>query len=165
MEENNKDKSYLLGRTIAIVATMENQPNEFIAKVFVNPFNKLSYWLAQSMKKTDSDYYEELISVMTDLGIDYRLPLRLNPEESGKAWIGYYHQRYEINKYEDRKEIGLKLKAIRLKKDLTIRQMADLCDVSFQNITKIENGKYNVSIDILNKICNALDLKIELIEK
>ena len=43
-----------------------------------------------------------------------------------------------------------------------MRELAEKSGVSYQNITKIENGKYNVSIDILGKLCRALDLKIDL---
>ena len=47
---------------------------------------------------------------------------------------------------------------------LTVRGLADLSAVSYQNITKIENGKYNVSIDILSKVTEALNAKIEIIK-
>lgn len=69
----------------------------------------------------------------------------------------------EEQKQENRIRIGGQIAAIRNKKGLSIRQLADTCGVNFANIYKIENGKYNVSIDILNKICKALgvELKIE----
>ena len=46
---------------------------------------------------------------------------------------------------------------------MSVIQLAERCDVSRQNIYKIEDGKYNVSIDILYKVCKALgvELKIE----
>ncbi|MCI1681459.1 MAG: helix-turn-helix domain-containing protein [Bacteroides sp.] len=65
----------------------------------------------------------------------------------------------------ERTRIGIQLKDYRTKNKLTVRQLADLSGVSYQNITKIENGKYNVSIDILEKITKALDVSIEIIEK
>jgi transcriptional regulator with XRE-family HTH domain len=68
----------------------------------------------------------------------------------------------EEQKYENRLRIGGQVAAIRKEKGLTIRELADRCGVSFQNITKIENGKYNVSIDILGKICNAFDYEIRI---
>lgn len=63
----------------------------------------------------------------------------------------------------NREYIGKRIAEIRQAKGLSIRQLADACGVNFANIYKIENGKYNVSIDILNKICKALgvELKIE----
>ena len=64
-----------------------------------------------------------------------------------------------------REYIGKRVAEIRQAKGLSIRQLADLCGVSAQNITKIEHGRYNVSIDILGKICAALGCKIEIIKK
>lgn len=65
----------------------------------------------------------------------------------------------------NREYIGKRIAEIRQAKGLSIRQLADLCGVSAQNITKIEHGRYNVSIDILGKICAALGCKIEIIKK
>ena len=63
----------------------------------------------------------------------------------------------------NREYIGKRIAEIRKAKGMSIRQLADASGVNFANIYKIENGKYNVSIDILNMICLALgvELKIE----
>ncbi len=63
-----------------------------------------------------------------------------------------------------RKKIGEQLSCYRNKQGLTIRELADKCGVNFSNIGKIERGEYNVSIDILSKVCNALDAHIEIVE-
>lgn len=63
-----------------------------------------------------------------------------------------------------REDIGKRVAEIRQNKGLSIRQLAELCGVTAQNITKIEHGKYNVSVDILGKICEALGCRIDLIE-
>ena len=65
----------------------------------------------------------------------------------------------------NREYIGKRVAEIRQAKGLSIRQLADLCGVSAQNITKIEHGRYNVSIDILGKICEALGCRIEIVGK
>ena len=62
-----------------------------------------------------------------------------------------------------REYIGKRVAEIRQAKGLSIRQLAELCGVTAQNITKIEHGKYNVSVDILGKICNALGCRIDII--
>lgn len=64
----------------------------------------------------------------------------------------------------NREYIGKRIAEIRQAKGLSIRQLAKACGVNFANIYKIENGKYNVSIDILGKICEALGCRIDLIE-
>ena len=65
----------------------------------------------------------------------------------------------------NREYIGKRIAEIRQAKNLSIRQLAEDCGVNFANIYKIENGKYNVSIDILGKICDALECRIELKEE
>ncbi|MEI3467713.1 MAG: helix-turn-helix transcriptional regulator [Bacteroides intestinalis] len=62
----------------------------------------------------------------------------------------------------EREIVGKILADKRNETELSVRALAELAKVSYQNITKIENGKYNVSIDILSKIANALGLEIAL---
>ena len=62
----------------------------------------------------------------------------------------------------EREIVGKILADKRNETELSVRALAELTKVSYQNITKIENGKYNVSIDILSKITNALGLEIAL---
>lgn len=68
----------------------------------------------------------------------------------------------EEQKQENRIRIGGQIAAIRNEKGLSIRELAEACGVSFANIYKIENGKYNVSIDILGKICEALGYHVDI---
>lgn len=82
-------------------------------------------------------------------------------------WLRLYHadildERGEASRYINRKRIGQLIADARRKQGLTLRELAEKSGVSYQNITKIENGRYNVSIDILGKLCRALDLKIDL---
>ena len=65
----------------------------------------------------------------------------------------------------NREYIGKRIAEIRQAKGLSIRQLAEACGVNFANIYKIENGKYNVSVDILGKICEALNCRIEIVEE
>lgn len=82
-------------------------------------------------------------------------------------WLRLYHadileERGEASRYINRKRIGQLIAEARRKQGLTLRELAEKSGVSYQNITKIENGRYNVSIDILGKLCRALYLKIDL---
>ena len=68
----------------------------------------------------------------------------------------------EYQRNLSREYIGKRVAEIRQAKGLSIRNLADLCGVSAQNITKIEHGRYNVSIDILGKICEALGYHVDI---
>ena len=63
---------------------------------------------------------------------------------------------------ENRIRIGSQVATIRKEKGLSIRELAEDCGVTAQNITKIEHGKYNVSVDILGKICEALGYHVDI---
>ena len=72
---------------------------------------------------------------------------------------------FGVNFMENNREyIGKRVAEIRQAKGLSIRKLAELCGVTASNITKIEHGRYNVSVDILGKICDALDCRIDLME-
>jgi DNA-binding XRE family transcriptional regulator len=62
------------------------------------------------------------------------------------------------------REVGQKLRDIRQKKGLSQKALAKELGVSQQLISRIENGKENISLIVLKKIVRALgkDVKIEL---
>ena len=64
----------------------------------------------------------------------------------------------------DRERIGQQMAALRNEKGYTVRKLAEYSGVSYQNITKIESGKYNVSIDILAKVARVLDAELSIIK-
>ena len=64
-----------------------------------------------------------------------------------------------------RERIGQRIAELRKEKGMTLIQLSELSGITFQNITKIEHGKYNVSIDILTKLCNVLGAEINIVLK
>lgn len=65
----------------------------------------------------------------------------------------------------NRLRIGQAIAAIRRERGLSVRQLAELSGVTFQNINKIELGKYSVGIDVLTKITDALDCEVTITNK
>lgn len=64
-----------------------------------------------------------------------------------------------------RESIGKQIAAIRKKKGLSLRQLAELTGLNHSNIGKIELGKYSVGVDTLVKICDALGCELRITEK
>jgi len=60
------------------------------------------------------------------------------------------------------KKIFRTIKEERLKKGITVRELAEKTKISPANISNIENGKQNPGIKILIKIVKALKLNIEI---
>jgi len=50
----------------------------------------------------------------------------------------------------------------RLEKNLTQKQLADLVGTQQSNISRLESGNYNPSLDFLDKVAKALDKRIQL---
>lgn len=64
-----------------------------------------------------------------------------------------------------REQIGQRIAQLRKEKGLTILELSEMTGLDNSNIGKIEKGKYNVGIDILCRIADALGVSIELIDK
>jgi putative transcriptional regulator len=69
----------------------------------------------------------------------------------------------KINK--SRIVFGTYFKELRQDKQLTQQQVANFCEVSYQTINKIEQGKYPYSIDLLLKLSVILEFTINFQQK
>ena len=68
----------------------------------------------------------------------------------------------EIYLHDCRLRIGEAIREIREKKGYNQEQLADIMNVSRTTISKIENGKFNFSIDYLSKFSWFLDFNISI---
>lgn len=64
----------------------------------------------------------------------------------------------------NRSDIGMKICKYRLKKRYSQAVLADLMGISRATISKIENGKFAISVDYLAKFAWHLDFGIKLFE-
>lgn len=71
----------------------------------------------------------------------------------------------EVDKLKNRMKIGTRLAELRNKKGMSLRDLSEASGLDHSNIGKIENGRYNVGIDILYKICQALDCDLVIKER
>jgi len=67
------------------------------------------------------------------------------------------------NRSEDRERIGAKIRQLRENKGIEAKQLAALADIDAANLSRIEQGKYSVGLDILERISNVLGVKVDLI--
>jgi transcriptional regulator with XRE-family HTH domain len=63
----------------------------------------------------------------------------------------------------DRLRIGSRLRELREAQGLTTTQLGERCGLTQSTISKVENGKWSVSLDILSKIAGALGCSVEII--
>ena len=73
---------------------------------------------------------------------------------------------YEMNSEEIinrcRKQIGDQVKIARENKNISLRDLAEQTGIAFQHISRVEQGKYNVTIDTLALISHQLGIEIKI---
>ena len=67
-------------------------------------------------------------------------------------------------KEENRKKLGEQVREVREEQGWTQEQLAAFVGVKEQTIAKIEEGLYNVSLDLIGTVCEALGVNIVLME-
>jgi transcriptional regulator with XRE-family HTH domain len=66
---------------------------------------------------------------------------------------------------EHRETIGKKIRAFREKKGFSQDELAEIMDVHRSTISKVETGKFAITIDYLVKFAWYLDFDISVLEK
>lgn len=67
------------------------------------------------------------------------------------------------NKQGKRTRIGKKIREIRLEKGIEAKDLARLTNINAANLSRIEQGKYSVGLDILSKLASALGHHIDIV--
>lgn len=67
-------------------------------------------------------------------------------------------------KEEARRDLGEEIRAAREAAGYTLRELAKVTGIAFNHISRIEQGRYNVTLDTLALIANALGMQIGLFE-
>ena len=58
------------------------------------------------------------------------------------------------------KNLGISIIHFRRKRELTQQQLADLMDVNYETLSRIENARAGVSLDMLLKLSKGLDISL-----
>lgn len=53
---------------------------------------------------------------------------------------------------------GNQIKTLRKEKGLSLRQLAQLCDIDYSDISKIEKGQRNIQISTILELTKGLDI-------
>lgn len=65
----------------------------------------------------------------------------------------------------DRERIGKCIAEKRKLKGISQVQLSQLTNIDAGHVARIEQGRFNVGVDTLARLCEPLGLKIELVEK
>jgi DNA-binding Xre family transcriptional regulator len=64
----------------------------------------------------------------------------------------------------DRQRIGKRIKELREEQHMDAKHLSLITGIDASNISRIEQGKYSVGLDVLTKIANALGCKVDLVK-
>ena len=87
----------------------------------------------------------------------------------GPILVGMFRNRLEsflwvINdRNKERERIGIRIKELRKEHNMDAKTLAQKIGIDAGNLSRIEQGKFSVGIDILNKIASVLNMKIDFV--
>lgn len=61
-----------------------------------------------------------------------------------------------------RKTMGASIRTMRMRRGLAQEELARKAGITCANLANIEAGKYSAGLDVLNKIANALGVRVEI---
>lgn len=66
---------------------------------------------------------------------------------------------------EERQRIGQRIAELRKAKGLTQEKLADRAGLQRTHVSRIEAGKYSVTLDVLQAIAEVMDCQVDFIKK
>lgn len=83
--------------------------------------------------------------------------------------LGFYRNHLEPffwttnDRDKERERIGKRIRELRKEQDLDAKTLAQRVGIDAGNLSRIEQGKFSVGIDILNKIARALKMRVDFV--
>ena len=87
----------------------------------------------------------------------------------GPIAAGFYRNRLNSfiwvmnDRDKERERIGRRIKELRNQQSIDAKTLAQRVGIDAGNLSRIEQGKFSVGIDILNKIASALNMRIDFV--
>ncbi len=88
----------------------------------------------------------------------------INAELYRSAYEMIVHVAVDLDKGEERKRIGARIKELRKKNNVDAKTLALRVGIDPSNLSRIEQGHYSVGFDILSKIANFLGARVDIVE-
>lgn len=120
-----------------------------------------SYWPVQSSKQDaiacflfkyfDENFEDDKVSMV------YSVLMKTMANE------GFSFYLESSDRSADRERIGAKIRQLRESKGIEAKQLAILSNIDAANLSRIEQGRYSVGLDILSKISQVLGVKVDLV--
>jgi DNA-binding Xre family transcriptional regulator len=110
-------------------------------------------------------YFKDNIGDSTGMSMFYWVWIQMNYyERLGISGVKAERDEERILLYDERVRIGARIRELRKEKNIEAKMLAQIANIDAANLSRIEQGRYSVGLDILSKIAFALGAKIELVD-
>ena len=110
-------------------------------------------------------YYFENFEDATGMSLGYWIWIKMNYDEGLGIYGGQGDREEErIFLHQERVRIGTRIRDLRKEKNIEAKILAQAANIDAANLSRIEQGRYSVGLDILSRISFVLGAKIELID-
>lgn len=122
-------------------------------------------YFAERLAYYFESYFEDNIEDKTGIGMHYWIWMRMTYDErlSIKGGKGDRDEERTLLAKE-RERIGERIRELRKVRKIEAKVLAQIANIDAANLSRIEQGRYSVGLDILSKIAFALGAKIELVD-
>ncbi len=132
--------------------------------LFPTPKQDQQYY-AEKLAYYFEKYFKDNIGDNTGMGMQYWIWIQMTYYE-GLAIDGGKGDREDERIFlnQERVKIGDKIRELRKAKNIEAKMLSQLANIDAANLSRIEQGRYSVGLDVLSKIAIALSARIELVE-
>lgn len=129
---------------------------------FPTPTQNQKYY-SEKLEFYYAKYFSDNIGINTGMGLAYWVWTKMNYDEG----LGIYgakgdREDQKIFQKEQRARIGKRIRELRKEKNIEAKKLATLANIDAANLSRIEQGRYSVGLDVLSNIALALGAKIEM---
>lgn len=108
-------------------------------------------------------YFQTYSEGNINMSLGYWIWIKMNYDEGLGIYGGKGDREEErIFLYQERVRIGVRIRELRKQKNIEAKMLAQIANIDAANLSRIEQGRYSVGLDILSRIALALGAKVEL---
>ena len=136
---------------------------KFIWKTLFSTPKQDQQYYAERLAYYFEKYFKDNIGDNTGMGMQYWIWIQMTYYEGLTINGGTGDREDErIFLYQERVKIGNRIRELRKEKNIEAKMLSQLANIDAANLSRIEQGRYSVGLDVLSKIALALGTKIEL---
>lgn len=110
-------------------------------------------------------YFYENIGATTGLSLSYWIWIRMTYDERLAINGGNGDRQEERNFLTiERERIGARIRELRKERNIEAKKLAQAANIDAANLSRIEQGRYSVGLDVLSNIARSLGTKIEFVD-